>query len=187
MGQEQVRYGGGGFLSGGVLGMHVRQVADGFAGGFCGGQGFFIHYPVAGAVDQDSSILHATDEFRIHHVVGGGTARNVQGDDVALGENVFNAGGRDADVQGALAGQEVVVPQQGGFKALEAFDEVAADVAQADDPHGLLGQLAAHVLFLFPQAGAGGGVRLDEMAVIRQDHGHDFFRHGIGVGARRVS
>ena len=40
------------------------------------------------------------------------------------------AGGGDADVQGALACQKVVVAQQNGFKSLKALDEVAADVAE---------------------------------------------------------
>ena len=186
VGKDEVRHGGGRFFSWRVLGVDVRQVADVFARGLGGGQRFFIHHAVAGAIDEHRAVLHAVDKFRVHHVVGGGTARNVQGDDVALGEDVFNAGGGDADVQGALAGQKVVVAQQGGFKSLEALDEVAADVAQADDAHGFFGQLAAHVFFLFPQAFPGGGVRLDDVAVIRQNHGHDFLRHGVGVGAGGV-
>ena len=182
VGKNQIRNGGGRLLSGRVLGMYVRQVADVFACGLGGGQRFFIHHAVAGAVDEHCSVFHFSNELRVHHVVGGGAARNVQGNNVALGENIFNAGRGDADVQGALACQKVVVAQQNGFKSLQTLDEVAADVAQADDAHRLFGQLAAHVFFLFPQAFPGGGVRLDDVAVVGQNHGHDFFRHSIGVG-----
>ena len=105
------------------------QLREGLQYFFKPGQTFFIHHAVAGAVDEYCSVFHFSNELRVHHVVGGGAARNVQGNNVALGENIFNAGRGDADVQSALACQKVIVAQQNGFKSLQTLDEVAADVA----------------------------------------------------------
>ena len=87
---------------------------------------------------------------------------------------------------GQVGGQDRVVGEDLHVEPREAFDEQAADVAEAEDADGLAGQFAAHEALLLPFAGTGGLVGGDELAVGGEDQGDDFFRDRVGVRARGV-
>ena len=186
VGQQQSGYIGAGLHGCGILGMHIGAVDNVLTGGLGCADGIFIHHAIARAVDEHSAVLHLVNQLCIDEVAGGGAARHVQGDDVGFRKDFVNLCGDGADVESALLGEEVVIAEHLAFKALQALHEQAANVAQPHDTHGLVSELAAHVLLLVPFACAGGGICRHHISVGGQNHGNHLFCHGVGVCAGGV-
>jgi hypothetical protein len=85
-----------------------------------------------------------------------------------------------------LFGEHRVVGQHRHLEPCQPLDDQLADVTQADDPHRLAGQLAAHQRVLLPLTGARGVVAPDHVAVRGQDEGDHLLGHRVGVGPRGV-
>ena len=140
----------------------------------------------AGAVQQHRSGLHGGQEFPVDHAAGLVVLRNVERHQIAPGEDLLDRVQLDPQRFGHGGGDQRVVPPDLVLEAGEPLDQQLADIPQTDDADPFPGQFAAHEFALLPVAGAGGDVRRDDVAVHRQHQRHDFFGHGVGVGAGGV-
>lgn len=74
----------------------------------------------------------------------------MEGDDIGLGEDVFDRRQRDAQFGRALGGDDRVVGEDLHIKAGHAFGDQLADVAEADDAEGSCRSIRGPWISSFP-------------------------------------
>ena len=95
-------------------------------------QGLLVHQATPGAVHDAHALLHLRDVLGRDHaarLVGGG---HMQRDEVGTGKELVQLNLRDAELCGALLGQEGIIGNHLHSKAQTALAHDAANVARAD-------------------------------------------------------
>jgi len=148
------------------------------------GQRVEFDHGAAGGVDQDAALLDRADFALADHPLGGRQFRHVQGDDVALAEQVVQV----ADLRG-------VAQRQLGHHVVEAdlhaerfgeYRELGADRAVADDAELLAADLEGVRRALDPAAAVAGSVLLGDAAQQQDGFGEHQFGHRASVRVGRV-
>ena len=151
-----------------VLGRLGDEDVDAGAGDLAGlerrGEILLDDQAAAGAVDDAHAVLHLGDRRRVDDVLRLLDQRRVQRDEVGAAEQLVELDLLDAELQGALLGQERIEGDDLHLQADGAVGDDRADIAAADDAERLGGDLDAHEAVLLPLAGLGRGVGGGELA-----------------------
>ena len=92
----------------------------------------------------------------------------------------------DTEIDRALGREIRIVGQHLHLQAVRAIDYDRADIAAADHPKRLAGDLDAHEFVLFPLAGLGRRVRGGDLARERQHQADGVLGRGDGIAVGRV-
>ena len=134
---------------------------EGGAGDFLGFEGVVevveLDDDAAADVDEDGVALHFPDAGAVEEAFGLGGMRGADDDEVGLGEEVVEAGGGQEGVD-AFGGFGLVGIGGDDFHAegFAAAGDFLADVAEADDAEGEVGEAAVGAVNGADEAGAGG-------------------------------
>ncbi len=94
----------------------------------------------------------------------------MQRDEIGAGQQIVERDALDAEFDGPFRRQERVVGDDAHLQSLRAVGDDRADIAAADDPEGLAGQLDPHEARFFPFAGLRRAVGGRDLAGQRKHH-----------------
>ena len=114
-------------------------------------QGGLVDDAAAGGVDDAHRGLDLGERLLADEAERLGRLRQVDGDEVGLGEQLVEAHELDAELAGLGAASVGVVGDDLHAEALEPLGDEGADAAEADDADGLVEQLDAGVLAALPR------------------------------------
>jgi len=159
-----------------------------------------IHEFPSGEVQEHGTFLHDGELIRIDGSTGVLVQRHVQGDEVGVGKELFQARG-PLGVAGQhpcrLDGQERIVPDDLHAQALGGIGHHGADGTQADHAHFLAEDLGAAELGLslldqigdlvaFADEALGPGNSFGHLPAGQQHAENDQFLHAVGVRTRGI-
>ena len=153
-----------------------------------GAQGGLVDDLAAGGIDEDGVGFHHRDAVGADELLRVGLERDVQGDDVGAAEQGVEIGGiLDVEVAGFLQVERAGPSDDVKAEGVGAFDDLAADLAEAHDAEGLpVDAVGFAEFFLVPFVGAERGDVVGNAAVDGQQQCEGEFGHGDGVFARAI-
>ena len=165
---------------------HVEGGTADLAGVEAAQHGGFVDDAAAGAVYQQHAVL-ALVQLRVRYAVFGlGRQRQMHGDKIRGGEHVLQAGQLGAEGKGCFLGDERIVPEHLHAERGATLSDFAADLAQADDPEDLAGQLDAGVGAALPLARLQRRGGLRDVASQRHEHAEGELSRRYRVATGRV-
>ena len=135
-----------------LLGEHVDAGAGDATLGDGVGEGLLVEHAAAGGVDDAHGRLDLGERLLADEADRLGGLREVDRDEVALGEQLVEGDEAGAELAGALHGDVGVVGEDLDAEALEPLGDELADAAEADDADLLLEELDPAVLAALPGA-----------------------------------
>ena len=155
------------------------------------GQIRFHHHTAPGRVDQQGMGLHGRKQVVIHKVAGTAVERAMQGNHVALGEQLRHIHTLDPVFSRELFRPEGVASGHGTPKSLGERDDRAPDIAEPEQPDPASAQLKAALLQKFGTrsriaSAADFPVGPCEAALEVHNGGHHVFRDRGRVHVRRI-
>ena len=154
------------------------------------GQGFgqiiFVDHPTPSTIHQINAFLHPGDRGFGNEICGFGGQRSVDGDDIGLGEQLFERHGGHTMLFGGLRGEKGIVGDHVHQESLRHMSHMGADFSHTENPEGLVGKLHSHELGLLPLPGAVGGIGLRNLPDHRHHHRDGVFRRRDRVTARSI-
>jgi hypothetical protein len=169
-----------------LLGVHVEAGAGDAPLGDGGGQGLLVEDAPAGGVDDAHGRLDLGQGLLADEAHRLGRLRQVDGDEVALGQQLVEGDEAGTELAGALDRDVGVVGEDLDAEALEPLGHELADAAEADDADLLLEQLDAAVLAAGPLAALEHLVGGRDVAGAGQQQADGELGGGGDVGGRGV-
>ena len=140
----------------------------------------------AGDVDHAQLGLGLQQQIAVDQADGLGRLRQVDGEEVGLGDDLVEAEQLDAHLLGPILGHERVVRHEAHPEALGAVGDELADAAEADDAERLVGQFDAFPAAALPATRDERGVGLGHVAGRREQQRHRVLGGGDDVALRGV-
>ena len=145
------------------------------------GQGQFIDQTADGAVDDPAAGLDPGQGTGANDLGGFTVERDVQGDEVAAGEQFFEFDLFPPHLPDHLLAEVGIEDQNVHLQRQGALDDHATDLAGADDAKGLAGDLDPEKAIFFPAAAFGRGTGFGDLPGQGEEHGDGVFCAGGGA------
>ena len=169
-----------------LLREHVESRARDMAGLEQSPQRDFVHQPATRAIDDPHALLGLGEVLGRQDVLGLRRHRRVQRDEIGPRQQPLQFDLLDADLLRALFAQERIERNHPHLQAQSARSRDRTDIAAADDPERLGGDLDAHEAVLLPLAGLRRGVGGGNFARQSKHHRNRMFCGGDRIAERRV-
>ena len=169
-----------------LLAEHVEARAGDVAGDQEVTHRQLVDQAAARAVDDAHALLGLHQVGAAEDVLGLLGERRVHGDEVGARQHLVERRLLDAELLGALVGQEGIVGDHAHLEADGALGDDRADVAATDQAQRLEAELGAHEAVLLPLAGLGRGVGVGDLAGHGEHQGDGVLGGGDGVAVGRV-
>mmetsp|Transcript_45379 Transcript_45379/g.81238 ORF Transcript_45379/g.81238 Transcript_45379/m.81238 type:complete len:274 (+) Transcript_45379:960-1781(+) len=175
------------FLAQRLRGEHIQSCTHNVAALHGIGDGLLVNNFTTGNVGNADALLHRGNGGSVDEFVRLLDGRQVQSDDIRLGENFLLGAHRYSERRTLLGCDERVVGKDGHAERQTILGDLLADVAETHNTQGATFHLNSHERLPVPDAIFQLAVGLGNLPCHRHDHGPGVLSSGDGVALGRIA